>query len=352
MATRAIPASSGSPLLFTFGSFGLWALLLVASRVILVRFDLDPWSFAFVQLMAGGIVLIARSTGGEPADWSSLRRVRTWLYGALRVASTAAYTAALVHATVTHTGMLGTNKVVLGVVGASLAFGRRPVGRELGGHLAILAGIGLLATTRLDGGARNPAVALVLLSDLAVVASSLIAEAHPDNNADNPAVRLRFSGTVLLITAGLFLVFRLLQEGVASGSAGFGVGSGAAVWIAGLLVGVALRGPAMHCSLKAIRLAGADVYLMVAPSLVVAGLAFETIATALGLLDRATFGAADLALLCLIACGVGWVVTARRSASAAPRDAENRVEWRRPRRARPAADRKEPSRATGEASNS
>lgn len=317
MGSRRLSTPAGSPLLFTLGSFALWALLLVVSRVILVRYDVDPWSFAFVQLIAAGIVLIALSTGGEPADWSSLLRIQTWVYGTLRVTTAAASTAALFHVTVTHAGMQGTSKVVFGVVGARLAFGRRPAGLEYGGHLVILAGISVLIATRLDGGIRNPAVLLILVSDLTVVASSLVAEAHPDNNSDNPTVRLRFSGTVLLVTAALFLVFRVLQEGIAWRSGRFGIESGAAVWISGLVVGIALRGPAMHCSLKAIRLVGAEVYLMVAPSLLLAGLMFETIATSLGLIEPAGYGAIDIVLICVIAGGVGWVFSTRRSAHAA-----------------------------------
>jgi len=313
MMSRARPAPAGSAVLFTLGSFALWALLMVASRVVLVRYQIDPWSFVFIQLIAGGIMLIALSTGGEPADWSSLLRVQTWVYGILRVTAAAVSTAAVVYATVAHAGTLGMSKVVIGVVGARLAFGRRPTSREYGGLLMVLAGISVLIATRLDGGIRNPAVLLMFVSDVAVVASSLIAEAHPDNNSDNPAVRLRFTGTVLLITAALFLAFRVLQEGAAWRSGGLGVDWGPAVWIGGLMVGVTLRGPAMHGSLKAIRLVGADVYLIVAPSLAFIALIFETIAAAFGLIEPASHGAVDILLMCFIATGVLWVFSARRS---------------------------------------
>ncbi|MGI9612825.1 MAG: EamA family transporter [Acidimicrobiales bacterium] len=310
--TRATPA--GSAVLFTLASFALWALLMVASRIVLVRYQIDPWSFVFIQLIAGGIVLIALSTSGEPADWSLLLRAQTWVYGTLRVTAAAASTAAVVHATVTQAGTLGMSKVVIGVMGARLAFGRRPTSREHGGLLMVIAGITVLIATRLDGGIRNPAVLLMFVSDLAVVVSSLIAEAHPDNNSSNPAIRLRFTGTVLLITAALFLGFRVLQEGAAWRSGGLGVDWGPAVWIGGLVVGILLRGPAMHCSLRAIRLVGAEVYLMVAPSLAFIALIFETIAAASGLIEPASHGAVDIVLMCVIASGVLWVFATRRSA--------------------------------------
>jgi len=57
-------------------SLGFWALLLVASRILLVRFGFDPWSFTFIQLIVSGGVLIVLSRGGN-VDWRSLRRWST-----------------------------------------------------------------------------------------------------------------------------------------------------------------------------------------------------------------------------------------------------------------------------------
>jgi tellurite resistance protein TehA-like permease len=70
----------------------------------------------------------------------------------------------------------------------------------------------------------------------------------------------------------------------------------------------------MHGSLKAIRLVGADVYLMVAPSLAFIALVLETIAAAFGLIEPASYGAVDIGLMCFIATGVLWVFNTRRSA--------------------------------------
>lgn len=303
--------SRGQALLFTFGSVALWALLLVTSRILLVRLEVDPWSFTFIQLVAGGILLIALSTGGDSTDWSSLRRPGTWIYGVLRVVTAGAFTAALIHATVTYAGLLGTINVVFGVAGASVVYKRRPSSRELWGHVVIMAGIAALIFGRLDGGVRNPAVLLMFISEVAVVASTLVAETHPDNNSHNPKVRLRFTGTVLLVTALLFLAVRVLQDGIQVQAGGDDVGLTGALWASGLVVGLVLRGPVMHSSLKAIRLVGAEVYLMMAASLPFIGLVFETVAGSLGLIERANYTAADVALVGAIAGGAVWVISAR-----------------------------------------
>ncbi|MEM9132600.1 MAG: EamA family transporter [Actinomycetota bacterium] len=300
------------PLLFTLWSIGLWALLLVVSRIVLVRYDIDPWSFAFVQLLIGGVVLVAVAGGGEAVDWRSLRRPATWAYGALRVTTASAFTAALVHTTVAYAGMLGTVSVPLAVIGAGVLFGRRPSRREIGGHVVILIGIGLLIGLRLEGGLGNPAVVLMLISELAVVGSSLIAETHPDNNAESPQVRRRFTGTVLLITAAAFLVGRVAQRGALDVADDLGP----ALWISGLVVGAALRGPAMHASLRAIRLVGADVYLMLAASLAFTGLVLELGSGALGMIERPAIGPVDLLLVAVIAAGSLWVFRTRQAVAA------------------------------------
>lgn len=290
---------------------------MVVSRIVLVAYDVDPWSFTFVQLITGGAVSVAMSAGGDAVDWSSLCRPQTWLYGILRVTTAAAFTAALAHTTVTYAGLLGTTNVVLGVVGAALFFGRWPSRTEYAGLALLVAGVAMLIGTQLDGGLRNPAVTLMLISEFAVVGASLLAERHPDNVADDRRVRLRFSGVVLLLTATLFLVLRLLQQAIGGGSLAAAVDASPAMWIAGVAVGVALRGPAMYTSLNAVRLVGADVYLMVAASLAFIGLLLETVAGILGVIEPATYGPVDAILLIIIATGAVSVFACRRRATAA-----------------------------------
>lgn len=301
-----------TPLAVAFFSVALWALLLVVTRVVLSRYDIDPWAFALIQLVSGGSVLIVRSKRSSEVDWRSIRRTRTWVYGVLRVTTATAFTAALVHTTVTYAGLLGTINVVLGVLGARLVFGRRPSGAEVVAHCVVVAGVVAVVALRLEDGVRNPAVALMLISEVAVVASSLLAEAHPDNNASDPSVRLRFTGTVLVLTALLFLMIQVPLRVLADGSTTLDLYFSPSLWISGLIVGIVLRGPAMHSSLQAIRLAGTEVYLMATASLPFFGLIFEYSAGHLGLIAAPQYEASDLVLLATIAIGAVAVLGARQ----------------------------------------
>ena len=51
----------------TLGAILSWAAVIAASRILLLRLELDPWAFSFVQLCAGGVVLIALG-GGRRLD--------------------------------------------------------------------------------------------------------------------------------------------------------------------------------------------------------------------------------------------------------------------------------------------
>ena len=153
-----------TPLLVTLGAVLSWAALLAASRVLLVGLALDPWAFSFVQLCAGGIVLIAAG-GIQRFELSSFRRPSTWILGTLRVLSAALYTAVIAWVSVLEAGVLGAVNIPMVAVAVWAAFGRRPARGEWLGHLAILAAI-LLLVAQLEGGVWHPAVGLMLLNEV------------------------------------------------------------------------------------------------------------------------------------------------------------------------------------------
>ena len=216
------------------------------------------------------------------------------------------------HVPVVGAGLLGVMNVPMAALAVWLAFGRRARSSELPGHLCVLAGI-VLVTMRLDGGFGSPACLWVLLSQISVIGGALIAERHPDNNAAEPRARLRFTGVVLLLTALLFLIGRLL----------FGAGAAAladlvpalldpALWLSGLAIGLLLRGPSMHLSLKTIRLLGAENYTVVLVALPFLGWLLEAIAAGLNLTPPPAFGMVDLPGAGMIVAGVVLVARARR----------------------------------------
>ena len=290
-------------LLVTIGAVLSWAALLAASRVLLLRFELDPWAFSFVQLCAGGLVLTAAG-GFRRLDLSSFRRPTTWMLGTLRVLSAALFTATIVWVSVLEAGILGVVNIPMAALAVWMAFGRHPARGEWLGHLVILAAI-LLLVTQLEGGVRHPAVVLMLLNEVCLIAATLIVERHPDNVSEQPGARLRLTGAVMLITAALFLAARLAMDGMDGDLWSWPL----LLW--GALVGVAFRAPSMVLSFWSIRLVGTQNYMVAIALLPLLGMALEEAAIASGLIDVSRFRTDTLLLALGVLAGTLLVVAAR-----------------------------------------
>lgn len=291
----------------TVGAILSWAALSAVSRILLLRFEFDPWSFSFVQLCSGGILLLAMAGKGSLA-MTSFRRPITWLLGSLRVLSAAIYTAVLAWVSVLEAGILGSMSVPLIAIVVWMIFGRRAARGEWLGHLAILVAIVLLVVN-LDGGIRFAVLWLMLLNALCLVLISILAERHPENVSDQPGARLGFTGAVLLVTAGLFLTVRFVQGGPSTG-----------IWdwwflVSGTSVGIALRAPAMVLAFWSIRLIGAQNYMGAISFLPIAGMVFEELAFELGLIDVSRFQSETLFLAIGVIIGTLMVFFARMRAA-------------------------------------
>ncbi|MEO8557880.1 MAG: hypothetical protein ABI439_02370, partial [Rhodospirillales bacterium] len=177
-------------------------------------------------------------------------------------------------------------------------------------HGVVIAGIVVMALA-LPGGIANPAVLLELISETAVVVSTLLIERHPQNRSDNIGARCRFTGVVLMATAAMFIAVWAL-----SGAAGVRLGSNALAFgdlgtlladpvllIAGATVGAVLRGPTMYLAFYAIRLAGTQTYLAALALLPVVGVALEAVCASLGWLPWPTLGWAEAAAAVLVVGG-------------------------------------------------
>lgn len=298
---------SVSSLLVLGTSLLSWAVLLVVSRVLLVGLELDPWLFTLIQMTAGGaflVVIAGRGTGIMEA----LRNPYTWLYGVLRVATAAFFTAALVHTTTANAAFLGIVSVPISMAVLWLVLSRRPSRLELPGHAMVLLGLALLAQS-LEGGWRNPALILMILSELCVVVSTLIAELHPLNRTDDMRQRARLTGIMLLASAlfmlsaalGLGLLvrwlpgLRMVVPGDLAWMANPALALDPYLWASAGLVGVLLRGPSVFLSLKAIHRVRTENYIAGVAALPFMSLALEATAAALGWLAPAPpAGAATL----------------------------------------------------------
>jgi hypothetical protein len=287
---------SRNTLLIVIAATVSWGVLLVAIRVLLVNFTFNAWSFTLIQLLAGGASMIALGGRGAMA-WRAFGSLSIWIYGGLRVISSACSSAALLYVGVMQDTLLAAMNVPLAGLIIMVGTRRLPPATQLLAHGVIVAGI-LLMALALPGGLANPAVLLEWISETAVVVSTFLIERHPQNRVDDIGARCRFTGAVLMATAAMFILVWGL-----SGVAGLHLGSNAlafgdlgalladpALLIAGAAVGAFLRGPTMYLALYAIRLAGTQTYLAALALLPVVGVALEAVCAAIGWLPWPSLG--------------------------------------------------------------
>lgn len=256
-----------------------WALLLVANRLALLQFHADAYAMTCWQLAFGGLALIVLSPGRK-IPWRQFSLPLNWLYGFLRVLTGVSWTASLLYISSPQSGILSQSGMPLAALLAIFFLGRPPHKTEWIGHAFLLAGV-LLMSWHLPGGFSNPAVWLMLASEIASISSSIVAEKHPDNQTNDGWAHLRFTGVLLLITSALFLVFPPLIGLVIPFDMPFLSLENFFGWptlISGFLIGVLFRGPAMVLTLRSIKLAGVETYFLAASSLTFILLGIETIA--------------------------------------------------------------------------
>ena len=269
-------------LLFTTTLF--WAMLLVCNRIALTSFDIDPYAMTCWQLVFGGIALVLMAPGRR-IPWRQFTLPINWAYGILRVMTGVTWTAALVYISAPQSGILSQTGMPLAALAATFILGRPPGRSEWLGHAALIAGAVWLAW-HLPGGFTNPAVLLMLASEVTAISSSVLAEKHPDNQIKDAWAHLRFTGVLLLITASIFLAVPPLVDLISPvpipyiSTAGL---FGTETLIAGLLIGVLFRGPAMVLSLRSIKTAGIEKYILSTSVLPFILLGLEMIAARLGL---------------------------------------------------------------------
>lgn len=304
-------------------SLASWALLLVTSRAVLTLTGLEPWIFTLIQMMVAGVFLLV-VTGGFGGQKSALRDPYIWLYGVLRVATAALFTAALLHTSAANAAFLGVVSVPMSVLLLWLSVGRQTGCRELPGHGVILLGLVLLAQS-LEGGWANPAITLMILSEICVVLSTVIAEFHPMNQGDSVRQRAQLTGIMLLASAcvmlsalgGLVALARWLPGAEQLLPQSLGLIDtplallDAQLWIAACAVGVLLRGPSLYLALAAIRAVKTENYLAGMAALPFLSLGFETLAYLAGILPPVTSAGQSLLFGLIIASGSLLVLFAR-----------------------------------------
>lgn len=311
MTSKALPIVAAATL--------AWGVLLVTIRLLLVTFGFNAWGFTLIQLLVGGAAMIVLGGRGRIA-WRAFDSLSIWVYGALRVVSSACSSAALLYVGVMQDTLLAAMNVPIAGLIILLAARRVPPRQQLGAHALIVAGI-LVMALALPGGVANPAVLLEAISETAVVISTLLIERHPLNRQDDIGARCRFTGAVLMVTAAMFVLVWLLNGalGLHWGSNALAFGDLTALLadprllLAGALVGALLRGPTMYLALYAIRLAGTQTYLAALALLPVVGVALEAGCAALGWLPWPHLGLAEALAAALVVGGSILLVRLRAS---------------------------------------
>jgi len=257
----------------------IWAMLLVCNRIALTSFDIDPYAMTCWQLVFGGIALVLMAPGRR-IPWRQFTLPINWTYGFLRVTTGVTWTASLLYISAPESGILSQTGMPLAAIAATFILGRPPRRSEWLGHATLIAGAVWLAW-HLPGGFTNPAVLLMLASEVTAISSSVLAEKHPDNQIKDAWAHLRFTGVLLLITASIFLAAPPLIDLISPvpipyiSTAGL---FGTETLIAGLVIGVLFRGPAMVLSLRSIKTAGIEKYILSTSILPFILLALEMIA--------------------------------------------------------------------------
>ncbi|MEM9129122.1 MAG: hypothetical protein AAGA97_05315 [Pseudomonadota bacterium] len=290
----------------TLSAILCWSLLSVTGRVVLVRLQIDPWLFGFLQLCAGGLALLIVSGPGV-GNLQSFKRASTWIISGLRVLSATIYTVVVALISVLEAGTIASVNIPVLALVLWLMFSKRPGALEWAGHFIIAAAV-ILMTLQLEQDLQIWAIGLMLLNAACLAAMHLLAEKHPENTSDNFRDRFRFTGAVLLITALLFAISRLGQSGSFEGI------TDRNLLIASALVGVFLRAPAMVLAFWAIRLVGTQKYTAAIALLPIGGMAFEQSAVWLGLLDFSRFQVTHLGLSLVVIMGTFMTLAAKSAA--------------------------------------
>ncbi|KZD00291.1 MULTISPECIES: EamA family transporter [unclassified Thalassospira] len=250
-------------LLLLFSTTLVWALMLVSNRIALTSFAVDAYAMTCWQLVFGGMALVLIAPGRR-IPWRQFALPINWAYGFLRVLTGVSWTASLLYISAPESGILSQTGMPMAALAATFILGRAPGRSEWLGHAILISGALWLAW-HLPGGFANPAVLLMLASEVTAISSSVLAELHPDNQVKDTWAHLRFTGVLLLITASVFLIAPPVVEFISPVEIPYistdGL-FGTETLIAGLMIGILFRGPAMVLTLRSIKIAGVEKYIL------------------------------------------------------------------------------------------
>lgn len=307
---------SAHPLAAPLASVVLWAVYLVASRLLMADGRYDPWAYVLIQLFAGGLFMLAVA-GRARIEWRHALGPATQFYGATRVFTTGATSASLTHLPVAQSSLMALVNVPLAAAILWLAGRGRPAAREAGPILLLCAGLVALVAS-VPGGPANPGLLWQTASEASMILGALVAERHPSNLTDDIRERARFTGVVLVVTSAM-----AAAAWSAAGAAGFvaspfAAGGGAfgdpMLWLWAVLAGALLRGPGTWLTLYCLKASGTSTYVAMLTMLPFVSLGFEQIAALAGAMPGPALGPLGWTAAATILAGSLWLLAAKRHA--------------------------------------
>lgn len=308
---------AGHPIAASLVAAVLWAVYLVATRIIFTGTRVDPFGYALIQMLAGGLFMIALA-GRSRVAWASLLNLWTAMYGGLRTVVIASTALALVYLPAAQASLLGAFNVPLAAAADWYFKRKRPPWIEYLGNGLLLAAA-LLIVAALPGGRIWIGIFWQVLSESSAVASGVIAWRHPANQGDSIGERARTTG-VLLVAAALATAVGWWLMGL-GGFASQPLAAGGALtdgslWLYGVAAGVLVRGPGTYISLYVYRYGGLHTHMAGLAGIPLAVIVLEQICIRLGWLKPVSFGVPEIAAMLMVLAGAVILLRAKTRPSA------------------------------------
>jgi len=311
----------------------VWAIILVVNRWAVTTFDAHPWSFTFIQVLAGGLTLLIIAGRGSAKGQNNAKRTLkhgyTWSIGVLRVLDVLFHVSALALISATEAEFLNQYTIFISLIFSWFILNRKPAPNEFIGIL--IAGAGLVwLTLEQEGGFANTAVILMIITSVYSSLQFLIVELHPESNkALGLKDRCRYTGVVLVVTSVCFFVGATLLSLLREFSPAWLQGAGMiydwvqytptletlfnpATALVAIITGIVLRAPVMYLDFLSIRLLKSENYAII---LGVFGpfaiLALELVAGLMGFVNTESIDSNIIMAGLLITFGSGYVMLMR-----------------------------------------
>lgn len=304
-----------------------WSLLTVWSRIILLEYQIAPATFVFIQMLSGGLALVLlakkriKSIGITP-----LKQLYTWGFGFFRVISASFYIAATVYLSASNVAFLGALSVSISVFMVWVLLKRKPRLIELPGHIVMIVAAYFMVM-EFTGQFSNPAIWLLLISQIIGTFAIIIGEIHPLNQNNSSGDTLYLTGMVLLASAIILLSLSYLAaEFNNSLPKGFYPEIREAInrfalsdifnpyaWAFGFAMGVSFRAISIYYSLRSVKLTSTEFYLGAMCIMPFTNLALEILASNLGYLPAYSFDVSSFVLGCFITFGSLYIIYFKRN---------------------------------------